>query len=77
MKRPIRQFSLKISTMISFITQLLVLNVAFAKRLLFVIYSFLTSGNFVRLPIIFASSLDPDQDQQNIGPDLDTNHLTL
>ena len=30
-----------------------------------------------RLLIIFANSLDPDQDQQNVGPDLDPNCLTL
>ena len=29
------------------------------------------------LLIIFANSLDPDQAQQNIGPDLDPNSLTL
>ena len=25
----------------------------------------------------FANSLDPDQDRQNVGPDLDSNRLTL
>ena len=25
----------------------------------------------------FANSLDPDQAQQNVGPDLDSNYLTL
>ena len=25
----------------------------------------------------FANSLDPDQDRQNVGPDLDSNHFTL
>ena len=40
--------------------------------------SFLASGDFCHLLIIvFANSLDPDQDQQNVGPDLDPNHLTL
>ena len=29
------------------------------------------------LLITFANSLDPDQDQQNVGPDLDPNYLTL
>ena len=29
------------------------------------------------LLITFAYSLDPDQDQQNVGPDLDPNRLTL
>ena len=35
--------------------------------------SFLTSGDFFRLLITFANSLDPDQDQQNVRPDLDQN----
>ena len=26
--------------------------------------------------LTFANSLDPDQDRQNVGPDLDPNHLT-
>ena len=39
--------------------------------------SFLASGDFCRLLITFANSLDPDQDQQIVGPDLDPNHLTL
>ena len=34
-------------------------------------------SKFFRLLIIFANCLDPDQDQQNIGPDLDPNCLTL
>ena len=33
-------------------------------------------GNFCHLLITFANSLDPDQAQQNIGPDLDLNLLT-
>ena len=32
---------------------------------------FLANADFCRLVITFANSLDPDQDQQNIGPDLD------
>ena len=36
--------------------------------------SFLASGHFCRLLIIFANSLEPDQ---AIGPDLDPNCLTL
>ena len=32
---------------------------------------------FSCLLITFATSLDPDQDRQNVGPDLDPNHLTL
>ena len=27
--------------------------------------------------ITFANSLDPDQDRQNVGPDLDPNRLSL
>ena len=31
-----------------------------------------------RLPLVaFANSLDPDQDRQNVGPDLDPNRLTV
>ena len=36
---------------------------------------FHASGDFHRLLITFASSLDPDQDRQNVGPDLDQNCL--
>ena len=36
--------------------------------------SFLASGHFCHLLITFANGLDPDK---NIGPDLDSNHLTL
>ena len=39
--------------------------------------SFPVSGNFCRLLITFANSLDPDQARQNVGPDLDPNCLTL
>ena len=39
--------------------------------------SFPASGDFCRLPITFANSLDPDQAQQNVRPDLDANCLTL
>ena len=31
------------------------------------------SGKFCRLLITFANSLDPDQDLQKVGPDLDPN----
>ena len=37
---------------------------------------FLASSDFCQLLITFANSLDPDQDQQNVGPDLDSNRLT-
>ena len=33
------------------------------------------SSNFAHLLINFANSLDPDQAQQNVGPDLDPNCL--
>ena len=36
-----------------------------------------TSGNFCRLLITFANSLDLDQARQNVRPDLDPNCLTL
>ena len=39
--------------------------------------SFLASDDFCHLLITFANSLDPDQDRQNVGPDLDPNCLTL
>ena len=38
---------------------------------------FLASGDLCRLLVVFANSLDPDQDQQNVSPDLDPNCLTL
>ena len=34
-------------------------------------------GDFCRLQVTFANSLAPDQDRQNVGPDLDPNCLTL
>ena len=37
------------------------------------INSFLASGNFCRLLITNANSLDPDQDQHFVGPDLNPN----
>ena len=37
--------------------------------------SVLTGSKFLLIP--FANSLDPDQDRQNVGPDLDPNCLTL
>ena len=44
----------------------------FRKRLL---NSFLVSGDFCRLLIAFANSLDPDQDPLIVSPDLDSNCL--
>ena len=39
--------------------------------------SFLANGNFCHLLITFANSLDPDQDRQDVGPDLDSSCFTL
>ena len=39
--------------------------------------SFLANGDFCRLLLSFANNLEPDHDQQNVGPDLDPNCLTL
>ena len=39
--------------------------------------SFLASDDFCPLLITFANSLDPDQDRQNVGPDLDLNSLNF
>ena len=39
--------------------------------------SCLASSDFHHLLITSANSLDPDQDRQNVGPDLDPNCLTL
>ena len=39
--------------------------------------SFLSSGDFSRLLITFANSLEPNQVRQNIGPDLDPNRLAF
>ena len=39
--------------------------------------SFLTSSDFCRLVITLANSSNPDQDQENVGPDLDPSCLTL
>ena len=38
---------------------------------------FHAGGDFCRLLITFANSLDPNQARQNVGPDLDPNCLTL
>ena len=42
-----------------------------------VLNSFLASSDFCHLLITVANGLDPDQDQQKVGPDLDPNHLAL
>ena len=41
------------------------------------IFQLLASGDICRLRVTFANSLDPDQDRQKVGPDLDLNRLTL
>ena len=42
-----------------------------------ILNSLLASYIFCHLLLIFVKSLDPDQDRQNVGPDLDPNGLTL
>ena len=37
----------------------------------------IASSDFCCQLITFANSLDPDQDRQKVGPDLDPNRLTL
>ena len=39
--------------------------------------SFLASSDFCRPLITFANRLDPDQARQNVGPDMDPNHMKL
>ena len=43
----------------------------------FTILTLPVRDKFCSLLITFANSLYPDQNRQNIGPDLDPNHLTL
>ena len=40
-------------------------------------YPFLASGDFCHLLITFVNNLGPDQDQENVGPDLDPNHFDI
>ena len=47
----------------------------FQATFLFFFISFLASCDFCLLLIIFANSMDPDQDRQNVGPDLDLHRL--
>ena len=42
-----------------------------------IINSLPASVNFCHLLIIFANSLDQDQDRQDVGPDLEPNCVTL
>ena len=41
------------------------------------IYFFICQWRFCHLLKIFENSLDPDQNLQNVGRDMDPNHLTL
>ena len=41
------------------------------------IKKFWSYRDFCRLPITFVNCLDTDQDQQNVGPELDPTCLTL
>ena len=52
-------------------------DIIFSSNTCLCINSLPASGKFHCLLMIFANSLDPDQDGQKIGPDLDPNHLTL
>ena len=45
------------------------------KNIEFSLNSFLASSDFGSLLMIDANSLDPNQDQQNVGPDLDPTAL--
>ena len=38
---------------------------------------FLAAGDISRLKITIVNDWEPDQDQQNVGPDLNLNCLTL
>ena len=44
---------------------------------LYIVTNFLARYDFCHLLKAFASSLEPDQDRQYVGPDLDSNCLTL
>ena len=46
-------------------------------HMVYTVLTLLTSSDFCSLLIIFANSLDPDQEQQNVSLDLDPIHLTL
>ena len=46
-------------------------------KCLFNLKNSLNKGDFCLLLITFANSLDPDQDLQTVGPDLDPTCLTL
>ena len=42
-----------------------------------ILNSLLANIDFCHLLMSFANTLDPDQDRQIVGPDLDSNYLTL
>ena len=52
-------------------------RILFESIILITIFiSFLASSKLYHLLITFVNTLDPDQDRQNVGPDLDPNCLT-
>ena len=55
---------------------LLFLDSVFTKKGVVYLNAFPATGDFCRLLITFANSLDPDQARQNVGSDLDPNCLT-
>ena len=55
----------------------IILKTQHADRRVVNINTFLASDNLYRLLITFANSLNPDQDRQNVDPDLSPNRLTL
>ena len=54
-----------------------VVDVKISTSAFFLNSFFPASRNFYHLPINLANSSDQDQAQQNVGPDLDRNWLTL
>ena len=53
------------------------MSLFFIKQYLFYVMMAVSKEPSHRLLIIFANSLDPDQDGRNIGPDLDRNGSTF
>ena len=47
------------------------------KCIVFMTLKTVSSGDFCRLPITFANSLDPDPVRRSVSPDLDPQRLTL
>ena len=52
-------------------------QIIYRNSTLNMLYSLLASGEFCRLLLIFANSLDVDHARLNVGPDLDPNRLRL